>query len=55
MMELKCPNCGDAEHLYRNVEMRWSPTLGTWEVTYKEMSAECTQCDTWLDLPEEHV
>jgi hypothetical protein len=50
---MKCPQCGDTEHLYRDAEIRWMPTLGAWEVTYVYCVVACTECDHMFDYEGE--
>ena len=49
---MKCPQCGDTEHLYRDAEIRWMPTLGAWEVTYENDWVDCTNCHAEFDYEE---
>jgi ribosomal protein S27E len=46
---MKCPDCGDDTHLYRNAEMMWLPELGEWKLTYVHCEVECTECDHQFD------
>jgi hypothetical protein len=46
---MKCPNCGEDKHLYRNVEVFWMPELGAWKLAYLDAIVECTHCDHSFD------
>lgn len=46
---MKCPQCGDDTHLYRDAEMRWVPDAGQWELTYVHCVVDCTECDASFD------
>jgi rubredoxin len=47
--DMKCPNCGEDKHLYRNVEVFWMPELGAWKLAYLDAIVECTHCDHSFD------
>jgi ribosomal protein S27E len=46
---MKCPECGDDKHLYRNAEVRWDPDTAAWEQTYVHYEVECTKCEHQFD------
>ena len=46
---MKCPNCGDDTHLYRDADLTWQPDLGEWKLTYASFEVECTECDHKFD------
>ncbi len=46
---MKCPNCGDDKHLYREAEVRWMPDLGEWQQSYVYFTVDCTECDHAFD------
>lgn len=41
----RCPECGDAEHLYGRADVRWNRTVGAWVPGDMEDGIECTECD----------
>jgi hypothetical protein len=46
MQTLSCEECGDSEHLYIKVDLKWDPLAGQFEVDEIESFAECTSCDS---------
>jgi hypothetical protein len=46
---MKCPQCGDDTHLYRDADLTWMPDLGGWALTYAACIVECTECDHQFD------
>lgn len=41
--EIKCPHCGDSNHIYGRADVRWKD--GAWHVGDVEELLECTECD----------
>jgi uncharacterized Zn finger protein len=52
-IEMKCPNCGDETHLYRNGDVRWVPDLEEWQLVYVDYTVDCTECSHEFDYEGE--
>lgn len=50
---MKCPNCGDETHLYRNGDVRWVPDLEEWQLVYVDYTVDCTECSHEFDYEGE--
>ena len=48
----RCPECGDREHLYGRVDVRWNFERQEWVSGAMEDDFECTECD-WSGSLEE--
>jgi hypothetical protein len=43
--ERRCPECGDADHLYARADIHWDRTSEIWRIGNMEDAVDCTECD----------
>lgn len=49
----RCPDCGDADHLYGKADVKWDRVAKAWIIAeWEEDGVECTTCD-WAGSLEE--